>query len=334
MPLIELPPEILFEIFSYLGSSYFRSDLSRLAVCKRWSKFALLEYFREFQLNQRTLRALMSSPYAESSLSLARDNAIHLDLRITGFGRKEWTLLRPQDEYPKGHGYQVATKRDWNKELEANICKLTDVLSQRQRLRTLSIEFSKDYEPECPHNMGTTFIQASSIDALLSVGSLTSLDLDLLRFHNPRQGWDEKPHLCVSVAALLPTLRRLRLRMYEICPVVLQPQKKSNDLPLTDLLVNLSMMDTWPNTSTSHVFRCDRKGDHDPVKDDLVEHAQALVAQMAAPKTVKILTHTRYPEYAMQAFDVLTGKEVKLGRGIGWYEDGMGLHNSHLFPDD
>ncbi|KAK0747294.1 hypothetical protein B0T21DRAFT_343089 [Apiosordaria backusii] len=37
MSLLKLPPEILVQIFDHVGSSYFRSDLSRLAVCKQWS---------------------------------------------------------------------------------------------------------------------------------------------------------------------------------------------------------------------------------------------------------------------------------------------------------
>ena len=51
------------------------------------------------------------------------------------------------------------------------------------------------------------------------------------------------------------------------------------------------------------------------------KQAQALVAQMAAPKIVRILTH-ELPSIEMQAFDVLTGKNVRLSDSAEWDDDG------------
>jgi hypothetical protein len=54
------------------------------------------------------------------------------------------------------------------------------------------------------------------------------------------------------------------------------------------------------------------------------EQAQVLVAQMAAPKIVRILTHA-LPSIQMRAFDVLTGRSLALSEGAEWDDGGEAI---------
>lgn len=72
------------------------------------------------------------------------------------------------------------------------------------------------------------------------------------------------------------------------------------------------------------------------------KQAQILVAQMAAPKIVRMLMHA-HPNIEMRALDVLTGRRVALSEGAEWNDDGRAIEDqasdeeseiSDLFSDD
>lgn len=55
MLLLQLPAEILFQKFEDVGSHYFRSDIARLTVCKKWNAFARTPCFHDLQITTKTL---------------------------------------------------------------------------------------------------------------------------------------------------------------------------------------------------------------------------------------------------------------------------------------
>jgi hypothetical protein len=72
------------------------------------------------------------------------------------------------------------------------------------------------------------------------------------------------------------------------------------------------------------------------------KQAQVLVAQIAAPTIVRILTHV-LPSIEMRAFDVLTSRNVTLSEGAEWDDDGEAIEDqvsdeeseiSDLSPDE
>jgi hypothetical protein len=91
MSLLQLPTETLTQIFNYVGSSYFRSDLSRLTVGKEWNKFARTACFQDSYVTQKSLERLLSSPYEESSLALVKDSVETLGLDLKGF--EDWDSI-------------------------------------------------------------------------------------------------------------------------------------------------------------------------------------------------------------------------------------------------
>jgi hypothetical protein len=339
MPLLQLPPETLIQIFDYVGSSYFRSDLSRLTVCKQWSKFANNACFGDFYVTQKTLRRLLSSPYVESSLSLVKDSVETLDLDLEGFEDWDSIPLSRHDSqavnalnvstWNGAHGRAV--RAAWTTELNNNLLYLATIIKQSRKLRILRIQATIELHPLLRLLERRDYLFLSTIRAFLSASNLTSLELDLCGTRlipHQSQEHGEGFHVCTSIAALLTTLRRLRLRMRSICADVLKPPQHSTNLRLNEVLINLSLSNQSPlNTSAVHATCCGSSpGGFLQLKADMEKQAQVLVAQMAAPKIVRILTHA-LPSIGMRASDVLTGRNVTLSESAEWDDDGEAVED-------
>ncbi|OAL50497.1 hypothetical protein IQ07DRAFT_587152 [Pyrenochaeta sp. DS3sAY3a] len=339
MPLLELPPETLIRIFDYVGSSYFRSDLSRLTVCKQWSRFALPACFQEFHVTQKTLRRLLSSRYVESSLPLVKDSLETLDLDLKGFEDWNSTSVSPHNSqagtvldvsyWIGAHGRAVLAA--WTAKLNNDLSYLATIYKQSRKLRILRIQATGELHPLLWFLERRDYIFLSTIHAFLSSSSITSLELDLCGTRlvpDESQEHGEGFHTCTSIAALLTTLRHLRLRMHTICADVLKPQQHSTNLRLNEILINLSLINgSPPITSAYHATCCGSSpGGIVQLIADMEKQAQDLAAQMAAPRMVRILTHT-LPNFEFRAFDVLTGKNVALSKGAEWDDDGEAIED-------
>ncbi|KAI1459773.1 hypothetical protein F4805DRAFT_53118 [Annulohypoxylon moriforme] len=354
MSLLQLPPETLIQIFDCVGSSYFRSDLSRLTVCKQWSKFARAACFRDFYVTQKTLRRLLSSPYLESSLPLLKDSVEILDLDLKGFedwgsislSRRDSRDINVLDASPWHGPPGCAVRTAWTTQLNNDLLYLATITKQSRKLRTLRIRATSELHPQLRLLERRDYLFLPTIRAFLLASNLTSLELDLCGtqlISHQSQEHGEGFHVCTTIAALLTKLRRLRLRMRSICADVLKPSQNSTNLRLNEVLINLSLSNESPQiTSAAHATCCDSSiGGLFQLKADMEKQAQVLVGQMAAPKIVRILTHA-LPSLEMRAFDVLTGRNVKLSEGAEWDDDGETIEDqvsdgepeTDLFSDD
>lgn len=338
MSLFQLPPETLFQIFDLVGSSYFRSDLSRLTVCKQWSLFARTTCFHDFYVTSKTLRRLLSSPYVQKSLPLVQDSVKLVDVRLTGL--RDWSPAPPPQDAPQtadnrnvkssitSRGREARGAR--MKELDKDLVRLAAMIKHSPKLRTLRIQAASERSAvQIPR---PDYLFLPTIHAFLSTATnLTSLELDLsgsqLRPHPDQEEHSEGLHMCTRIAALLTTLRRLRLRLRTICPDVLKPtQHHGTKLRLTELLINLSLYHEAPHyhtTKNGHATCCGSpSGGFPQLSADLERQAHVLAAQMTAPKCVRVLTHD-VPFMTMRAFDVLTGQNVVLHEKAEWDDDGI-----------
>jgi len=333
MPLLQLPPETLVQIFNYVGSSYFRSDLSRLTVCKQWSEFAHTACFRDFNVTQKTLRRLLSSPYVESNLSLVKDSLETLDLDLKGFEDWDSIPLSGHDSramniliaptWDGAHGRAV--REAWTTELNNDLLELAAIIKQSQKLHILRIQATSELHPLL-RLIRRDYLFQSTICTLLSASNLTSLELDLCGTRlmpHESQEHGKGFHVCTSIAALLTTLRRLRLRMRSICADILKPRQHSTSLQLNEILINLSLSnESSLTTSAAYARFCGSSTvGFLQMKADIEKQAQVLITRMVAPKIVRVLTHA-LPSLKMQAFDILTGRNVTLSEGAEWDDDG------------
>ncbi|KAI1441524.1 hypothetical protein F5Y02DRAFT_294216 [Annulohypoxylon stygium] len=332
MSLLRLPPEILTQVMDHVGSSYFRHDLGRLTVCKRWFIFARIACFNNLQYSQKTLRRLLSSQDVERSLLAIKGSLEILDLELKRF--EDWSsipepLSNPQDAniwdiFIWGGDLGRVLLADWTTVLDNDLAQLAVTVKNSPRLRMIRIQASSERHPLLPHLPRRDYLSLSTVRALLSVENLTVLELDLCGTHlMPRQEHGDDFHVCTSIGALLTNLRRLRLRMRSICPDVLRPQHHDTDLRLSEVLINLSLSEKSPmTTAAAHSTRCGSTGGGFlQLKADIEDQAKALAARMASPKTIRILTHS-FPHIETQSLDVLTGKNMTLADNMEWEDDG------------
>lgn len=329
MSLFELPPEIIVYIFEYVGSSYFRSDLSRITVCRLWSRYAHTACFQDLSLTRQTLRNLDSSPDKGAILTLVKDSLKTLSLFLEGY--QGWNLFpvasyehkRVLWRYWRGpHGMEE--RQIWTRELDLNLLFLITIMKDSRKLRSLCIKTISELHPHVPMLGRRDYLYLSTVRACISTCGLSHLELDLVGTNLLPKEHDEEDHICPSIAKLLPTLRRLRLRMRSICADVLKSPQGSTDLRLNLVLINLSLTNESPLVAAAgHAIGCNSS----PVQFlrlqfDIEKEAQVLVTQMAAPKMVRILSHARTIHTGLQALDVLSGETIKLDEKAEWDDPG------------
>lgn len=213
MSLLQLPTETLIQIFDYVGSSYFRSDLSRLTVCKQWNEFARTACFWNFYVTQKTLERLFSSPYVEPSLALVKNSVETLDLDLKGFEDWDSIPLSRHDSqavdvlnvstWNGAHGRAV--RAVWTTELNNNIPYLATIIKQSRKLRILRIQATSELHPLLRLLERRDYLFLSTIRAFLSTSNLTSLELDLCGTRLiPHQSQDhgEGSHVCTSAVSV------------------------------------------------------------------------------------------------------------------------------------
>ncbi|KAH7115210.1 hypothetical protein B0J11DRAFT_510808 [Dendryphion nanum] len=332
MSLLQLPPETLTQIFDDIGSSYFRSDLSRLTVCKQWSKFAHTACYRDSYFTQKTLKRLRSSPYTDSSLSLVKDSMETLDLNLNDIeGCDSIRLLSSKLRVMNDPVVPLAICSDWRRDLNDDLSYFATIIEQSRKLRILRIQANNELHLAYCFQMHNNYLFSPTLRGFLSTSNLTSLELDICgtelvpyQFQEHSEGL----HVCTSIAVPLTTLRRLRLRMRSICSDVLKPRQNNTNLRLNEVLINLSLFNSPPLTTLAvHATCCDLSpGGIVQLKGEMEKQAQLLVTHMAAPKIVRILTHA-LPSFRKQAFDVLTGKVIKLSKGAEWDDDGEAMED-------
>ncbi|KAF2968324.1 hypothetical protein GQX73_g5269 [Xylaria multiplex] len=347
MSLLRLPPETLAQIFDYIGSSFFHEDLGRLAVCKQWFEFALPACFKCVTISQEILRSLITSEAMRKPSPLKRSLET-LDLELRGCHYPYSSTAGPQDNAQESDVLNRPASNEaldgvliktWINVLNEDLAQLAIIAQQSHRLRTLRIRARSSSSPDSLDDP-EDYLSLRTVQGFLSVENLSVLVLDLsICPFNPsgEQGGDL--HICPTIGSLLHTLRTLHLRMHSICPDVLKPQVPDDNLKLSVMVINLSLITNEPGiTSAAHSKRCGSPaGGLLQLKADIQEQAEALTARMTSPKIMRVLTHS-LPQFEIQSLDVLTGKIMMLEDDMAWDEDGkMVMEESEPeseFPDD
>jgi hypothetical protein len=329
MSLLRLPPETLVQIFDQVGSSFFREDLGRLTICKQWFEFALPACFKCVTLSQETLRRLITSGVTKrpSPLNYSLET---LDLELRGY-QADISTSQFQENTHESNALTTTVSsealgenpvRSWRQVLDSDLAQLATIARQSRMLRTLRI---RAWSSPPANTLGylMNYLPLPTIQGFLSLENLSVLVLDLsVGFLSSPGEQENGHHICPSIAALLPTLRILHLRMHSICPDVLKPQGPENNLRLSELVINLSLTTNQPGiTSAAHSKRCGGVGGLLHLISDIREQTAALAARMGSPRIVRILTHS-LPLFEIQSFDVLTGKMMVLDDDMAWDEDG------------
>ncbi|KAK4112797.1 hypothetical protein N656DRAFT_836830 [Canariomyces notabilis] len=292
MQLLQLPPELLLHTFEYLGSAFFREDLSRLTISRRWYDFAWPTLVRNLELTSKSLVKFLDN------------NAIirHSRPYIAGVSVYLYRPLGAPPAYaifPRSQDVQSA-------------CTLAAVLHQCPGLRRLKLCL----EPYCVDDD----LMVKPLTDFLSIRHITSLEFDV-------SGWPAacsrkiNVHLCKTINLLLPSLRRLRCRMDWVCERLLRaPEDAKTPLHLEELIVNLSIPELYDNDYIGYIPRhCTWRPGHgthrsayNALKATMESAAAAIASRLKGPRMVRVISHV-LPSYDISAFDAITGRRMRLG---------------------
>jgi hypothetical protein len=280
MTLLQLPPELLFHIFAYLGFEFFAQDPRRLAVSRKWHALAWKVFARDVHLTTSSLKKA-----TDGELVLARIQPYIVGLSLHLEGRDVISRLWPGGCVP-------ADSLEFAEQVEASLTKLAAVLQQCEGVRSLAVT------TRGLQRSGLVITQP--LADLFSVRHLTSLEVDTVGW-NLRWGLSFGAHLCRSINAALPSLRRLRCRMDSMCEALLEPPPGDAPIPLDDVIVNLSLAElpeTVAVTTYRYVGRC-----RSISRDDLLQLKEAMEAQATAlslrlgrPRRVRVISH-EFPSF-------------------------------------
>ncbi|KAK3376983.1 hypothetical protein B0T24DRAFT_701033 [Lasiosphaeria ovina] len=299
MELMNLPPELLLQVFGHVGAKSFRQDLGRLTVSRHWYSYAWPVLVGDIRLTATSLLQFT----ADETLDLFLQRQPHiatLELNLTR--NQDWTLRMLRKLGPAVE--RLATVLHW--------CAGLRTLTVRLRRRTLGVR-------------GKALVVPPLAD-LLSFRHLTSLDFDAVGFatsHDQAHA-SPGPHACALLNGLLLTsLRRLRCRLDRVCDALLvQPWDDAPTLDtLEELVVNLRLHDVatapgrhpgyrqapesdqWSDSSGS----CYPHQDTSTLRAILASQASALAARMARPRVLLLVAEI--PFYGLWVFNALTGDE-------------------------
>ncbi|CAI6332118.1 unnamed protein product [Periconia digitata] len=322
MQLLDLPTEILGDIFHHVGSPHFFSDASRLLVCKQWFQLARLECSQNLYISLKSLRRLVSFPDVDSiqgnlqTLDLSLSGFEHwLDVEldengcrvrsIKGINLSERSLFETDDKILQCHGQDRVDLKTWTDELNDTLLRLATIVRNSRSVCTLRIYATRRWGwSRSQISSLTPHLSAATLSTFLSTSKLTTLDLDTAHI-DFKMG---DCHLCLFVARHLNTLRHLRLRIQRLCVDALTPASRTGKLELETMLVNISHR---PYSKSSNALW-----------EKLIQQGQLLAEQMASPKMARILRKAPPHFRGIQAYDVLARESMSLGFGDAWDAEG------------
>lgn len=286
--LFSMPAELLLSIFSLVGAENFRQDVRRLAVSREWYAYARPILLGELRLCADLFPMLLAMDDSDT-LAAAQQLTKRID---------------------------VDTKmRKWNPQnaAERNLEKLASKFKTFTALRTLVIR---------PWGWSYWRMPSRVFCSLATLQQLTSLEMDL------EDGYieDFRPHLCDSLSRLIPTLKRLRCRLPQVCGDLLDGPPGD----LEELTLAISHSEGLQFYSTP----CLSSGMHHPsqMQAALEERLLQFAASMRSPKIVRLI-FTRSDELDFFAFDAIANRNFWLGPvpypgPFPWDADGT------LLPED
>jgi hypothetical protein len=321
--LLELPAEVVAHIMDYVGSSFFRENVKRLTVCKMWFTFARPVLFTELHFTRDSLQRWMSYRHLGQGRPLIQEHMRVLDIKLRGV--EDWNAMREHLRITESIHNMVIAVGQWTSALNNDLIMLGGVAKGSRKLQRICIQALTQVDPDAPDRRRCDYLIQPSLETLLSIKTLTDLELDLVGTqlwadHGMRSS---NSHICPIIGGLLVTLKRLRLRLRSICYAAITPPDGSTNLHLNDMVINLSLSNESPFiTSATHSMACGGSG---PVtftpKGAFHWRAEAVALSVASPKKFRLVSHT-LPNAVIQSLDLLTGDLYTLKDGAEWDGDG------------
>ncbi|KAK3077359.1 hypothetical protein LTS18_010486 [Coniosporium uncinatum] len=286
MPLLNLPSELLLDIFRFVGATFFQDNISCLTICKRWHDLASEILTSEVQLTHCNI--FRFPPRCSRINALLHANLTSISIRFVGLGNV------PLDQLSGD-----ASQEDLALKLKHHLEALATGLIKYRSLSTLCFQVIDEISDSSYGIPMVEYVQRSPLEALLSAPThlgLTTLVLDTAGCEK-----EDGDHLCPLVARKLSTLRTLRVTLRHMCDELLRPDSSMSGLPLRELLLDFvlpvrdkasgklrSLFPTFPCIKT-------RFGRRDGLEEQMLAAAKALLER--APRAESVMIRTMRHEY-------------------------------------
>lgn len=280
--LFSLPAELLLPIFSFVGAENFRQDVRRLAVCREWYAYARPILLGELQLYSADLFPMLRAMDNSETRAAVQQFTKHIEMETN----MNW-------DFPEGLARQ-------------SLGELASKVQAFAALRTLVIR---------PGD-GRYVLPTETFCSFASLQQLTSLELDLkgIEFE------ETYPHLCGSLSRLIPTLKRLRCRLPDVCDKLLDGPPGG----LEELIIIISGEDGFHLYSHSCLSSVIRIGE---LRAALESRLLQFAASMRSPKVARLIysqtihpltlspgtTYCAYEDNEIFAFDAIANRHLFLG---------------------
>ncbi|KAJ5580198.1 uncharacterized protein N7459_006183 [Penicillium hispanicum] len=291
MTLQDLPLEILDTILRLVGSGSLRKHEACCLLMSKWW-YGLAE---PILLEDLTLHADQLSCIPAKALVRLGRSVRRLEIDLT-----------------------PASDRQVDEEFNVNLNEvLSRLLPRFVQLRTFTLLARGYFNPKTPMAPYTDYLgQEFSMKFLeiLPFSLLSDLTID-----TSGSEITAREHLCPQIAAKIPSLRSLRLRMRCICPRVLEFDHNSK---IESIIVNLSLKESYLlNAGFSH--HCTEPKSAYDLNDAMVTAATNTAASLPSVKMLRILCH-KHPYLDMVTTDCINGSQMVLSddREWDWSDDG------------
>jgi len=287
MSLLDLPSELLLDIFRFVGACFFQDHISYLTICKRWHELASEILTSDVELTHSNI--FRFPPQSSQVNALLHANLTSISIRFIGLGN-----------IPLDQSSTTAPQEDLALQLKHHLEALASHLAQYRSLSTLRFQVIDEIGGSSHSHPLVEYVQRSPLEALLSAPThnpgLTTLILDTAGCEK-----EDGDHLCPLVALKLSTLRTLRVTLRHLCDELLQADASLLELPLRRLLLDFvlpvrdkgsgklrSLFPTFPCIKT-------RFGRRDGLEEQMLAAAKVLVGR--APWAESVVIRTMRHEY-------------------------------------
>ncbi|CAM1501084.1 Fc.00g102460.m01.CDS01 [Cosmosporella sp. VM-42] len=325
MSLLRLSPELLLHILSYLGAEFFRQDVRRLTISKRWYVTAWPMILQDLRLSVSSFRPFVIFSKQKGMRDAIQRHVAAVEIGLTGFDGWQSAEVDAGETESTPRTSYFDMVNQWTSRMNDSLADVAVILQRCDKLRTLRLEARLEYHDPSVNMLDRAYVMVQPLAWLVDGRHLTSLELDtagtsLLQPEDTPSGI----HLCNAVSSLLPTLRRLRCRMRTICGGALAVPEGDTPLNLEEVIINLSLSGLLSRaTSYRYTTRCRVcHGDSfSQFRKDMENQATKLSLLMKTPRLVRVLSH-EFPSLEVYTFDALTQRRMKLAADSAWDSDG------------
>lgn len=324
MHLLKLPSEILLEIIKHLKADFFREDLRRLSLCKRWYRLSRPILARDLSIPIQSLRhfiePLKDDPTKRFVQEHLKELSLNFDL-IRDCAFLGWTTRSsPRDRLPR-----------WRPTLLKDVATLYKTAPDFPRLRSVKVAglvafFSDRIAMDVPFDVGSAL-------SFLRVDSLTSLVIDLEKHSDCYQVTNTDRHSCGLTSAIPQTLQRLHVGLPVICPDILKIGVRGQGVPrLQSVIINLSIkvVSNWSTMSFPPRWCTCTAHEHavDSLRECMEAQARKLVRRLPDARMVRILSHrpgSNGGKSTFYTYDAISKRRMRISKHSRWDSDGEAL---------